>query len=123
MSALFASPSTDTHAIIPGTHWFFPGFLVFASGLGVIVWSLFANNTSPTWTKPLSVVGSMRYSVLVIATLLQSILLLLVPEEGLVVILWQIGGISLVIFAFIYFWRKQYTLGPVERMFRSQNQG
>ncbi|MEO0403653.1 MAG: hypothetical protein AAF193_02155 [Bacteroidota bacterium] len=123
VSSVWNGPTTPSYSILPGLQWFFPSFLIYASGLGVLVWTLFGSKSYPKWTKPLSVVGSMRYTVLVLATFFQSIMLLFVKEPVMIVVIWQLVLISIIIFVFIYFWRKQYTLGPVERMFRSQQQG
>jgi len=105
--------------LYPNRTFLLPAFLLFGLGASLLFWGIVILSEHTSWTKFISVIGSMRYSILLFTASLEiAIHLVLKPSTVAMMILFNILIWAIVI-PIAIIWRKQHNLGPIERWFRS----
>lgn len=105
--------------LFPKTTFLLPAFLIFGFGIGVLFWSVFVLSTQSSWMKFLGVLGSMRYSIMIFTAILEIIIQFLIEPNSPTTMIISNIVIWAIVIPVVVVWRKQFTLGPVERWFRS----
>lgn len=116
--SLTLSSSAQEILLRPSKSIFYPGFVFCGSGIGLLFCGIFAAAKVPAFLKPIGLLGTMRYSILILASVIQVISMFIWPKMSINtfiifhVVLWSILVPACII------WKKQFSLGPVERVFR-----
>ena len=116
--SLTLSSSVEEVLLRPSKTIFYPGFVFFGAGVGLIFCGIFTSAKTPVYLIPIGCLGTMRYSILILAGIVQVITTFIWPRIHIdTFIVYNIVLWSILIPACL-FWKKQFSLGPVERVFR-----